>query len=115
MKTIGIKWELIGLKSEAHIFVSNHISWIDILVINSTLDVVFVAKKEVRSWPGLGLLAVLGQTIFIERKSLNALSQKCAFEESLKNICNFGSKTQIKWLRSKPFPVPKLVLKRCLI
>ena len=84
MKTIGIKWELVGLKSEAHIFVSNHISWIDILVINSTLDVVFVAKKEVRSWPGLGLLAVLGQTIFIERKSLNALSQKWAIEECLK-------------------------------
>ena len=84
MKTIGIKWELVGLKSEAHIFVSNHISWIDILVINSTLDVVFVAKKEVRSWPGLGLLAVLGQTIFIERKSLGALSHKWAVEESLK-------------------------------
>ena len=40
MTTIGIKWELVGLKSEAHIFVSNHISWIDILVINSTLDAV---------------------------------------------------------------------------
>ncbi len=84
MKTIGIKWELVGLKSKAHIFVSNHISWIDILVINSTLDVVFVAKKEVRSWPVIGLLAVLGQTIFIERKSLNALSQKWAVEECLK-------------------------------
>ena len=84
MKTIGIKWELVGLKSEAHIFVSNHISWIDILVINSILDVVFVAKKEVRSWPGLGLLAVLGQTIFIDRKSLNALSHMRAVEECLK-------------------------------
>ena len=46
MKTIGIKWELVGLKSEANIFVSNHISWIDILAINSTLDVVFIAKKR---------------------------------------------------------------------
>ena len=84
MKTIGIEWELVGLKSEAHIFVSNHISWIDILAINSTIDVVFIAKKEVRSWPGLGILAVLGQTIFIERKSLNALSHKWAVEECLK-------------------------------
>ena len=84
MKIIGIEQELVGLKSEAHIFVSNHVSWIDILAINSTLDVVFIAKKEVRSWPGLGVLAVLGQTLFIERKSLNALSQKWAVEECLK-------------------------------
>ena len=84
MRTIGIEWELVGLKSEAHVFVSNHISWIDILAINSILDVVFIAKKEVRSWPGLGVLAALGQTIFIERKSLNALSHKLALEECLK-------------------------------
>ncbi len=84
MKTIGIEWELVGLKSEADVFVANHISWIDILAINSILDVVFIAKKEVRSWPGLGLLAALGQTIFIERKSLNALSHKVAVEECLK-------------------------------
>ena len=84
MKIIGIEWELVGLKSEAHVFVSNHISWIDILAINCILDVVFIAKKEVRSWPGLGVLATLGQTIFIERKSLNALSHKSAVEECLK-------------------------------
>ena len=78
MKIIGVGRQLIGLGSKSHIFVSNHISWLDILIINSTLDVVFVAKKEVRSWPGLGFLAVLGQTIFIERKSLNSLSQKHA-------------------------------------
>jgi len=84
MRTIGIEWELVGLKSKANVFVSNHISWIDIVAINSILDVVFIAKKEVRSWPGLGVLAVLGQTIFIERKSLNALSQKWALEECLK-------------------------------
>ena len=76
LKIIGVGRDLIGSGSDANIFVSNHISWIDILAINSTLDVVFIAKNEVRSWPGLGLLAVLGQTIFIERKSLKALSQK---------------------------------------
>ena len=84
MKIIGVARELIGLGSEANIFVSNHISWIDILAINSTLDVVFIAKNEVRSWPGLGFLAVLGQTIFIERKSLKALSQKRTLDEYLK-------------------------------
>ena len=84
MKTIGVDRQLIGIGSSSNIFVSNHISWLDILAINSTIDVVFIAKSEVRSWPGLGFLAVLGQTIFIERKSLNALSQKQALEECLK-------------------------------
>ena len=84
MKIIGVGREAVGFGSRANVFVSNHISWLDILAINSILDVVFIAKNEVRSWPGLGLLAVLGQTIFIERKSLNALSQKHALEECLK-------------------------------
>ena len=84
MKIIGVGHQLIGSGSKSHIFVSNHISWLDILAINCTLDVVFIAKNEVRSWPGLGLLAVLGQTIFIERKSLKALSQKHELEKCLK-------------------------------
>ena len=54
------------------------------MAINSILDVVFIAKKEVRSCPGLGVLAALGQTIFIERKSLSALTQKLALEKRLK-------------------------------
>ena len=84
LKTIGVGKELVGIGSRSNIFVSNHISWLDILAINSTLDVVFIAKNEVRSWPGLGFLAVLGQTIFIERKSFNVLSQKQELEECLK-------------------------------
>ena len=84
MRIVGIEQEIVGTKCKASIFVSNHISWLDILAINSTLDVIFIAKKEVRSWPGLGFLAVLGQTIFIERKSLNALAQKQVLEECLK-------------------------------
>ena len=84
LKIIGVGRDLIGSGGDANIFVSNHISWIDILAINSTLDVVFIAKNEVRSWPGLGLLAVLGQTIFIERKSLKVLSQKHTLDDCLK-------------------------------
>ena len=84
MKIIGVGRDLIGSESRSNIFVSNHISWLDILAINSTLDVVFIAKNDVKSWPGLGFLAILGQTIFIERKSLSALSQKNELEKCLK-------------------------------
>lgn len=46
----------------------NHSSWIDILVLGSLADVVFVAKSEVRDWPVFGFLAKLQKTIFVERE-----------------------------------------------
>lgn len=49
------------------VFVSNHISYLDIIVIASTLPASFVAKKEVASWPVFGLLAKLQQCVFIDR------------------------------------------------
>ena len=52
--------------------VSNHVSWIDILVIGSLRPCVFVSKHEVRYWPVLGQLAMLVNTIFIERESRRA-------------------------------------------
>lgn len=49
------------------IIVSNHISWMDIFVINSLTPCRFVAKSDIRSWPFMGWLAERGGTIFISR------------------------------------------------
>jgi 1-acyl-sn-glycerol-3-phosphate acyltransferase len=49
--------------------VSNHVSWLDILVIQSVLPGAFVAKAEVRRWPVIGSLAQSCATIFVERAS----------------------------------------------
>jgi len=49
------------------LFVSNHISWVDILVIGSRLSVVFLAKSEIRQWPILGWMIEKAGTIFITR------------------------------------------------
>ncbi|MCY4259189.1 MAG: lysophospholipid acyltransferase family protein [Rhodobacteraceae bacterium] len=48
--------------------VANHISWLDILALNAPQKIVFVAKREVRSWFGIGILARATGTVFIERK-----------------------------------------------
>ena len=55
--------------SEQHaaLIVSNHLSYLDIVIIASVLPTLFVAKKEVRHWPMLGWLARLGGTIFVDR------------------------------------------------
>lgn len=50
------------------IFISNHMSWVDIAAIGSTIPVHFVAKQEVRAWPLIGLTAELTGTVFVDRK-----------------------------------------------
>jgi 1-acyl-sn-glycerol-3-phosphate acyltransferase len=47
--------------------VSNHISWLDIFVINSLLPCRFVAKSEIREWPVVGWLVAMAGTVFIAR------------------------------------------------
>jgi 1-acyl-sn-glycerol-3-phosphate acyltransferase len=53
--------------------VSGHVSWVDVFVIGAVLPGRFVAKSEVVSWPGLGLLARLMRVIPIERANLRRL------------------------------------------
>lgn len=49
------------------LIVANHVSWLDIVVLSAALPVSFVAKSEVAGWPGIGLLARLQRTIFVDR------------------------------------------------
>lgn len=51
------------------LLVANHISWIDIYVINAALPAAFVSKAEVRQWPVIGWLAARHDTIFLRRGS----------------------------------------------
>jgi 1-acyl-sn-glycerol-3-phosphate acyltransferase len=54
-------------QNRAVLYVSNHISWADILVIGSLAPVAFVAKREVASWPLVGITAKLQRTVFVDR------------------------------------------------
>ena len=49
------------------LIVSNHLSWIDILVIGSLMNVRFLSKAEVASWPIVGKLAKGAGTLFVHR------------------------------------------------
>lgn len=51
------------------VLVSNHLSYVDILLLAQFVDVAFIAKSEVRSWPALGTLAASTGTIFVDRSS----------------------------------------------
>jgi len=52
---------------EHGVIVSNHISWLDIFVINALYPCRFVAKAEIRSWPLAGWLVAQAGTVFIAR------------------------------------------------
>ena len=54
-------------RDRAVLYVSNHVSWADILVIGSVAPVAFVAKREVASWPLVGITAKIQRTVFVDR------------------------------------------------
>lgn len=55
-------------ETEPTLFVSNHISYLDITVLASLVRLSFIAKSEVATWPLFGLLAKLQRSVFVERR-----------------------------------------------
>jgi 1-acyl-sn-glycerol-3-phosphate acyltransferase len=52
------------------LIVANHVTWLDVYVLNSVVGARFVAKSEVRGWPLVGLVAARTDTFFIVRGSV---------------------------------------------
>jgi lyso-ornithine lipid O-acyltransferase len=50
------------------VYVSNHSSWLDILVLGGQLNACFIAKEEVARWPVISLIAWLGRTVYVRRQ-----------------------------------------------
>lgn len=57
------------------LFVANHVSWLDIFIINQRRATSFVAKKEIRQWPVIGWLVAWSGTVFIDREQRHAIKQ----------------------------------------
>lgn len=55
--------------------VSNHLSYLDIIVLGTQLPCVFVAKAEIAGWPLFGALCRSVNTIFIDRKTKRKLPE----------------------------------------
>jgi 1-acyl-sn-glycerol-3-phosphate acyltransferase len=66
---VGMHRSVLGRPPRApFLLVTNHISYLDILLLLASVDGVFVAKREMRSWPLLGPLAGLMGTIWLKRE-----------------------------------------------
>jgi 1-acyl-sn-glycerol-3-phosphate acyltransferase len=104
-----MRLSVIGVEhfEDAHyLMAANHISWIDIHVINAFKPHYFVAKSEVASWPIFGWMAKQLGTLFIERgksSSIRNMVQEIASQLNQKPICIFPEGTSTDGKQVAPF------------
>jgi len=88
---IGLKVQVVGTpcRDRPVLFLSNHSSWLDILVLGGVLEAAFVSKAEVGTWPLVRTVARLGRTLFVSRnrgttaKEAEAMRARLAGGDSL--------------------------------
>ncbi|HEX3982359.1 MAG TPA: lysophospholipid acyltransferase family protein [Acidisoma sp.] len=83
---LGLHVRVLGAPMERSlpvVFVSNHSSWLDVLVLGSRLPACFIAKGEVGRWPIISLVARLGRTIYVSRKVTGAARENADIRRRL--------------------------------
>jgi len=56
------------------LFIANHTSYLDIMILSAAMEASFVAKSEVARWPFFGWLARLQRTVFVDRGARTGVS-----------------------------------------
>jgi 1-acyl-sn-glycerol-3-phosphate acyltransferase len=107
-RILGFRVTVAGTPSAARptLFVSNHISYVDIEVLGGRVEGCFIAKREVARWPLLGWLAKLQRTVFIDRRQRSTADQRDAIRERLDrgdNLILFPEGTSGDGARVLPF------------
>ena len=73
---LGVRVQVVGPPPAPPFFlVSNHLSYLDIIVLYTLLRGRFLAKAEISGWPMMGWLASLAGTLFIDRQRTRDLSR----------------------------------------
>ncbi len=69
LRILGVRATVHGTcPGSGYLLATNHLSYLDVLLLSATLPVRFVAKQEVRGWPVWGPLAAWTGTLFIDRE-----------------------------------------------
>lgn len=58
------------------LYLANHQSWLDIMLLAGATGTAFVSKAEVAAWPLLGWLSALNRTVFIARSDRGGVKQQ---------------------------------------
>ena len=75
---LGFRVVVTGTPSAARpcLFVSNHMSYLDITILGSLIEGSFVAKSDVARWPFFGPLSRLQDTVYVDRRRASAGRQR---------------------------------------
>jgi lyso-ornithine lipid O-acyltransferase len=65
----GIRLKVTGKPPERGLLVSNHLSYLEVLIYGAALPCCLVSKAEISRWPFFGALARAGGTLFVDRGS----------------------------------------------
>jgi 1-acyl-sn-glycerol-3-phosphate acyltransferase len=72
--TAGVRIRTFGTPLKRNVlFLSNHTSWLDIMILAGTTGTAFVSKEEVARWPVAGWLAKINRTVFVARAKRSAV------------------------------------------
>lgn len=89
------------------LYIANHVSWLDILVLSGRTGCAFVAKADMAPWPIIGWLAGLNNSVYVQRdKRLDAGAQRDALQAALAThqaIALFPEGTTANGLALLPF------------
>jgi len=69
LSSLGIHYSVDGTPPLQGLVVSNHLSYLDILIYSAVMPCALVSKIEVNKWPYFGVAARAGGTLFIDRSS----------------------------------------------
>jgi len=73
-RSAGMQARVVGRPLPSHVlFVSNHVSWLDIMLVAGATGAAFVSRDDVARWPVFGWLARLNNTIFVARAQRGAV------------------------------------------
>jgi 1-acyl-sn-glycerol-3-phosphate acyltransferase len=72
LRLANVHLEHAGETPAAGLVVMNHISWLDVIVLNALAPSRFVSKAEVARWPFVGYLCTKSGTLYIERSRKTA-------------------------------------------
>jgi 1-acyl-sn-glycerol-3-phosphate acyltransferase len=77
LRAFGVTIRYHGKKLDAQsVYVSNHVSWIDIPVLSILLGAPFVAKSDIAAWPLLGALAKRYGCVFVDRNRRSTVREQ---------------------------------------
>ena len=83
--SFGVKVIAVERVEQLHgLWVSNHVSWMDIPVVGTVSPAFFLSKAEIGDWPIFGKLAKGGGTLFIQRGSGDSIRIKEQITDFLK-------------------------------